>query len=154
MFATNGVSAVDLDLVVVLFCTEIARVGESKRIYQIDYLPEEQLLVVICGKQHHVRLVPVRALDGDDVEWVKVADTKACISFTTGILRQGHGTQAAVYCLCVAVKRQVRRQTTATSLYYLDQETRREFCNDKAFLLLAYRCSCLRSLGPRPVTSD
>jgi serine/threonine-protein kinase MRCK len=82
-------------------------VGESKRIYQIDYLPEEQLLVVICGKQHHVRLVPVRALDGDDVEWIKVADTKACISFTTGILRQGHGTQAAVYCLCVAVKRQV-----------------------------------------------
>ena len=66
------------------------------------------MLVVICGKQHHVRLVPVRALDGDDVEWVKVADTKACISFTTGILRQGHGTQAAVYCLCVAVKRQVR----------------------------------------------
>lgn len=63
--------------------------------------------MVICGKQHHVRLVPVRALDGDDVEWIKVADTKACINFTTGILRQGHGTQAAVYCLCVAVKRQV-----------------------------------------------
>ncbi|KAK4005018.1 hypothetical protein OUZ56_006742 [Daphnia magna] len=97
----EGLLCIDLDR------EEIARVGESKRIYQIDYLPEEQLLVVICGKQHHVRLVPVRALDGDDVEWIKVADTKACISFTTGILRQGHGTQAAVYCLCVAVKRQV-----------------------------------------------
>ena len=88
--------------------TEIARVGESKRIYQIDYLAEEQLLVVICGKQHHVRLVPVRALDGDEVEWIKVADTKACTSFTTGLMRHGHGTQAPVYCLCVAVKRQVR----------------------------------------------
>ena len=88
-------------------CAEIARVGESKRIYQIEYIAEEQLLVVICGKQHHVRLVPVRALDGDDVEWLKVADTKACTSFTTGLLRPVHGTQAAVYCLCVAVKRQV-----------------------------------------------
>lgn len=70
-------------------------------------------MVVICGKQHHVRLVPVRALDGDDVEWIKVADTKACHSFTTGLLRQGHGTQAPVYCLCVAVKRQVKKRAAS-----------------------------------------
>jgi len=97
----EGLLCVDLDR------EEIARVGESKRIYQIEYVTEEQLLVVICGKQHHVRLVPVRALDGDDVEWLKVADTKGCLSFTTGLLRQQHGTLAAVYCMCVAVKRQV-----------------------------------------------
>lgn len=82
--------------------------------------------MVICGKQHHVRLVPVRALDGDDVEWVKVADTKACISFTTGILRQGHGTQAAVYCLCVAVKRQVRPDSDETKENFVT--TRHFFC--------------------------
>ena len=101
--------------------TEIARVGESKRIYQIEYVAEEQLLVVICGKQHHVRLVPVRALDGDDVEWLKVADTKACVSFTTGLLRQAHGTQAAVYCLCVAVKRQVPSTIIVYQRLYSDE---------------------------------
>lgn len=92
----------------------MARIGEAKRIYQVDYVVEEQLLVVICGKQHHVRLVPVRALDGDDVEWLKVSDTKGCVTFTTGLIRQPHGTQAAVYCLCVAVKRQVSYQLCPT----------------------------------------
>lgn len=83
---------------------EIARVGEGKKIYLLEYVTEEQLIVVLSGKQRHVRLVPVRALDGDEVEWIKVAETKGCITLTTGIVRRSPLT----YCLCVAIKKQVR----------------------------------------------
>lgn len=58
----------------------------------------------MSGKQRHVRLVPVRALDGDEVEWIKVAETKGCITLTTGVVRRNPLT----YCLCVAIKKQVR----------------------------------------------
>ena len=61
--------------------------------------------MVLSGKQRHVRLIPVRALDGDEVEWIKVAETKGCITFTTGPMRQNR--QQMGYCLCVAIKRQV-----------------------------------------------
>jgi serine/threonine-protein kinase MRCK len=79
-------------------------VGEGKKVYQLEYVVEEQLMVVLSGKQRHVRLIPVRALDGDDVEWIKVAETKGCITFATGVMRR---SAQLVYCLCVAIKRQV-----------------------------------------------
>lgn len=60
--------------------------------------------MVLSGKQRHVRLVPVRALDGDEVEWIKVAETKGCITLTTGVVRRN----PLNYCLCVAIKKQVR----------------------------------------------
>lgn len=78
--------------------------GEGKKVYQLEYVVEEQLLVVLSGKQRHVRLIPVRALDGDDVEWIKVAETKGCITFATGVMRR---SPQLGYCLCVAIKRQV-----------------------------------------------
>ncbi|CAG7822663.1 unnamed protein product, partial [Allacma fusca] len=93
----DGLFCVDLDR------DEIAKVGEGKKVHEIEYVFEEHLLVVISGKQRHVRLIPVRALDGDDVEWIKVAETKGCITLTTGVMRPG---PPSVYCLCVAVKRQ------------------------------------------------
>ena len=37
----------------------------------------------------------------------QVSDTKGCITFATGLLKPDGGPQAS-YCLCVAVKRQVR----------------------------------------------
>ncbi|KAK2586008.1 hypothetical protein KPH14_010577 [Odynerus spinipes] len=92
----EGLFCLDLDR------SEIARVGEGKKIYLLEYVTEEQLIVVLSGKQRHVRLVPVRALDGDEVEWIKVAETKGCITLTTGIVRRSPLT----YCLCVAMKKQ------------------------------------------------
>ncbi|XP_060817077.1 serine/threonine-protein kinase MRCK beta isoform X3 [Bombus pascuorum] len=92
----EGLFCLDLDR------SEIARVGEGKKIYLLEYVTEEQLIVVLSGKQRHVRLVPVRALDGDEVEWIKVAETKGCITLTTGIVRRSPLT----YCLCVAIKKQ------------------------------------------------
>ncbi|KAG7206781.1 hypothetical protein KM043_000694 [Ampulex compressa] len=92
----EGLFCLDLDR------SEIARVGEGKKVYLLEYVTEEQLIVVLSGKQRHVRLVPVRALDGDEVEWIKVAETKGCITLTTGVVRRTPLT----YCLCVAIKKQ------------------------------------------------
>ncbi|KOC59824.1 Serine/threonine-protein kinase Genghis Khan [Habropoda laboriosa] len=92
----EGLFCLDLDR------SEIARVGEGKKIYLLEYVTEEQLIVVLSGKQRHVRLVPVRALDGDEVEWIKVAETKGCITLTTGVVPRSPLT----YCLCVAIKKQ------------------------------------------------
>uniref|UniRef100_A0A2R5LLE3 non-specific serine/threonine protein kinase n=1 Tax=Ornithodoros turicata TaxID=34597 RepID=A0A2R5LLE3_9ACAR len=94
----EGLYCVDLDR------EEIARIGDGKKIAQLEYIPEEQLLISITGKQRHLRLIPVGALDGHDVEWIKVADTKGCTTFcTTHMERAG----ASTYFFCVAVKKQV-----------------------------------------------
>lgn len=55
-----------------LWVSEMARVGEGKKVHQLEYVVEEQLIVLLSGKQRHLRLIPVRALDGDEVEWIKV----------------------------------------------------------------------------------
>lgn len=88
--------------------TEVSRIGEAKKIHYVEYIHAEHLLVVISGKQKHVRLIPIRALDGDDVEWLKVADTKNCLTLTAGLLRSNNSPLSPpLFCLCVAVKRQV-----------------------------------------------
>jgi len=81
----------------------MARVGEGKKVYQLEYVAEEQLLVALSGKQRHVRLIPIRALDGDEVEWTKVAETKGCLTLATGVIRRGPPN---TYGVCVAIKRQ------------------------------------------------
>ncbi|XP_064087873.1 LOW QUALITY PROTEIN: serine/threonine-protein kinase Genghis Khan-like [Macrobrachium nipponense] len=98
--AEEGLFCIDLDN------CEIARIGDSKKIVSIDYISEEQLIMVIAGRQRQVKLVPVRALCGDDVEWIKVAETKGAIAFTTGKFRTP-ASHNFTYCLCVAVKRQI-----------------------------------------------
>ncbi|KAK7079886.1 hypothetical protein SK128_013347, partial [Halocaridina rubra] len=98
--AEEGLFCIDLDN------CEIARIGDSKKIVSIDYIGEEQLIMVIAGRQRQVKLIPVRALCGDDVEWIKVAETKGAIAFTTGKFRTPSSHNFS-YCLCVAVKRQI-----------------------------------------------
>ncbi|XP_044731318.1 serine/threonine-protein kinase Genghis Khan isoform X2 [Chrysoperla carnea] len=98
--AEEGLFCVDLDH------SEIAKVGESKKIYELWYIADEQLIVVVSGKQRHVRLVPVRALDGADVEWIKVAESKGCITLTAGPIMSRSPSTQSLYCLCVATKKQ------------------------------------------------
>lgn len=94
---------------------EIGRIGDGKKIHQVEYIPEEQLMIVLAGKQRQMRLIPVKALDQPlDTEWIKVADTKNCIVFATGVMRGSSGAAmssqnnlSGSFCLCVAVKRQV-----------------------------------------------
>ena len=49
-------------------------------------------MIVLAGKQRQMRLIPVKALDQPtDTEWIKVADTKNCLTFATGVMRGGQG---------------------------------------------------------------
>ena len=59
-------------------------------------------LLCLTGKQKHIRLTPTAALGGDNIESVKIAETKGCTSFCTGMVRQGTSTV-----LCVAIKRTI-----------------------------------------------
>ncbi|NWR47468.1 MRCKA kinase, partial [Regulus satrapa] len=81
---------------------EIIRVGDNKKVHQIELIPSEQLIAVISGRNRHVRLFPMAALDGRETEFYKLAETKGCQSIVSGLVRHG-----ALTCLCVAMKRQV-----------------------------------------------
>ncbi|NWX20042.1 MRCKA kinase, partial [Aegotheles bennettii] len=81
---------------------EIIRVGDNKKVHQIELIPSEQLIAVISGRNRHVRLFPMAALDGRETEFYKLAETKGCQSIVSGHVRYG-----ALTCLCVAMKRQV-----------------------------------------------
>ncbi|XP_035177986.1 serine/threonine-protein kinase MRCK alpha isoform X6 [Oxyura jamaicensis] len=81
---------------------EIIRVGDNKKVHQIELIPNEQLIAVISGRNRHVRLFPMAALDGRETEFYKLAETKGCQSIVSGHVRHG-----AFTCLCVAMKRQV-----------------------------------------------
>uniref|UniRef100_A0A8C9G6I9 non-specific serine/threonine protein kinase n=1 Tax=Pavo cristatus TaxID=9049 RepID=A0A8C9G6I9_PAVCR len=81
---------------------EIIRVGDNKKVHQIELIPSEQLIAVISGRNRHVRLFPMTALDGRETEFYKLAETKGCQSIISGHVRHG-----ALTCLCVAMKRQV-----------------------------------------------
>lgn len=79
-----------------LYCVEINRqvlipVGGEKENKQrcvetVEYDEGEQLLMMIVGpaKDRHVRLVPSAALDGRDLKWIKVNDTKGCHLMAVG----------------------------------------------------------------------
>jgi len=100
----DGLFCVDLDR------DEICRIGDGKKIHQLEYIPEEQLIIALAGKQRQMRLIPVKALDApNETEWIKLSDTKGCMIFATGVMRPKVTSNAlsGSYCLCVAVKRQV-----------------------------------------------
>ncbi|XP_061480987.1 serine/threonine-protein kinase MRCK alpha isoform X2 [Rhineura floridana] len=81
---------------------EIIRVGDNKKVHQIELIPNEQLIAVISGRNRHVRLFPMIALDGRETDFYKLAETKGCQTLVSGQVRHG-----ALTCLCVAMKRQV-----------------------------------------------
>ena len=61
-------------------------------------------IFIYIGKQRHLRLIPVGSLDGQEVEWIKVGETKGCTTFSCGLMKSG--TQPS-HCFCVAIKKQV-----------------------------------------------
>ncbi|XP_042301869.1 serine/threonine-protein kinase MRCK alpha [Sceloporus undulatus] len=81
---------------------EIIRVGDNKKVHQIEFIPNEQLIAVISGRNRHVRLFPMTAFDGRETDFYKLAETKGCQTIVSGQVRHG-----ALTCLCVAMKRQV-----------------------------------------------
>ncbi|KAF3850361.1 hypothetical protein F7725_020080 [Dissostichus mawsoni] len=80
----------------------IVRATDSKRVHQIDLIPQEQILVLLCGRSRHVHLHHWGALEGAEAFDIKMPETKGCQALTTGVLRPGGPA-----CLLAAVKRQV-----------------------------------------------
>eukprot|EP00079_Xenopus_tropicalis_P025848 XP_012819432.1 PREDICTED: serine/threonine-protein kinase MRCK alpha isoform X2 [Xenopus tropicalis] len=81
---------------------EIIRVGDNKKVHQVELIPSEQLIAVISGRNRHVRLYPMISLDGRETEFYKLVETKGCQGIVSGQVRHG-----ALTCLCVSMKRQV-----------------------------------------------
>ena len=77
-------------------------------------------MLVLSGKQRHIKLLHVSALDGGDSEPVKIAESKGCSTFCVGSVQQqgsstasavtavGGGNGGVINCLCVAIKRTVQ----------------------------------------------
>ncbi|XP_035270219.1 serine/threonine-protein kinase MRCK beta isoform X4 [Anguilla rostrata] len=81
----------------------IVRAADCKKVHQIELIPKEKIVVLLCGRNRHVHLHPWGALDGAEGSFdIKLPDTKGCQALTTGSLRPGGPP-----CLLAAVKRQV-----------------------------------------------
>ncbi|XP_071794015.1 serine/threonine-protein kinase MRCK alpha-like [Asterias amurensis] len=121
-----------------LFCLQlssgiIVRV-DSKKIFQVEVMPTEQLIVVISGRSRHLRLFPILALN-QEVATIKVEEPKGSTLFTTGTIRQG-----STMCMCVAMKRHV--------IVYEFNRTKQRHKKVKELTLPA-PCSCLELFEER-----
>ncbi|MED6259099.1 Serine/threonine-protein kinase MRCK beta, partial [Ataeniobius toweri] len=82
----------------------IVRAADSKKVYQIELIPKEKIVALLCGRNHQVHLYPWGILDGVESSFdTKLAETKNCQVLTTGVLRPGGPA-----CLLAAAKRQVQ----------------------------------------------
>ncbi|XP_051578039.1 serine/threonine-protein kinase MRCK alpha-like isoform X2 [Myxocyprinus asiaticus] len=79
---------------------DIIKVGDNKKVHQIELIPSEQLIAVISGRNGHVRLYPMAALDDREADFYKIAETKGCQTLVSGTIRHGSLT-----CLFVAMKK-------------------------------------------------
>ncbi|KAM5274174.1 serine/threonine-protein kinase MRCK beta [Ctenodactylus gundi] len=81
----------------------IVRAADCKKVYQIELAPREKIVVLLCGRNHHVHLYPWSSLDGAEGNFdIKLPETKGCQLIATATLRKSSAT-----CLFVAVKRLV-----------------------------------------------
>ncbi|XP_024147044.1 serine/threonine-protein kinase MRCK beta isoform X2 [Oryzias melastigma] len=82
----------------------IVRAADCKKVHQVDLVPKEKIIAVLCGRNRHVHLHPWGVLEGAESFFdIKLTETKGCQALCTGVLRQG----GPAY-LLAAVKRQVQ----------------------------------------------
>ncbi|XP_035986469.1 serine/threonine-protein kinase MRCK beta isoform X2 [Fundulus heteroclitus] len=82
----------------------IVRAADSKKVYQIELIPKEKIVALLCGRNRQVHLYPWGVLEGVESSFdTKLAETKNCQVLTTGVLRPGGPA-----CLLAAAKRQVQ----------------------------------------------
>ncbi|XP_044515844.1 serine/threonine-protein kinase MRCK beta [Gracilinanus agilis] len=79
----------------------IVRAADCKKVYQIELAPKEKIIILICGRNHHVHLYPWSSLDGSEGNFdIKLPETKGCQLIVAATLKKSSST-----CLFVAVKR-------------------------------------------------
>uniref|UniRef100_A0A3Q2W599 non-specific serine/threonine protein kinase n=1 Tax=Haplochromis burtoni TaxID=8153 RepID=A0A3Q2W599_HAPBU len=82
----------------------IVRAADSKKISQIELIPKEKIIALLCGRNRQVHLHPWGVLEGAESSFdAKLADTKGCQAMAAGVLRPGGPP-----CLLAAIKRQVQ----------------------------------------------
>lgn len=113
----------------------IVRAADSKKVYQIDLIPKEKIIALLCGRNRHVHLLSWGALEGSESVFdTKLPETKGCQALTTGSLRPGGPA-----CLLAAVKRQVRKLNEST------RQLSHSLC--AASSLQFWFCSCVTDPG-------
>ncbi|XP_013999270.1 serine/threonine-protein kinase MRCK beta isoform X4 [Salmo salar] len=81
----------------------IVRAADCKKVHQMELIPKEKMVALLCGRNRHVHLHPWGVLEGAEAGFdIKLTETKGCQALTTGVLRPGGPA-----CLLAAVKRQV-----------------------------------------------
>ncbi|XP_036607906.1 serine/threonine-protein kinase MRCK beta [Trichosurus vulpecula] len=79
----------------------IVRAADCKKVYQIELAPKEKIIILICGRNHHVHLYPWSCFDGSEGNFdIKLPETKGCQLIVVATLKKSSST-----CLFVAVKR-------------------------------------------------
>lgn len=74
------------------------RLNHSKRFYQMVYIHSEQLVVALSGKQKQIKLIPIRALDNESIEWIKISESKNATTFTVAY-------DNSIAYVCVAIRK-------------------------------------------------
>lgn len=59
------------------------RLPKGKKVLELDIIESEQLIVAMSGRQRHIKLIPMRALESDSVAWIKMPETKSATTFVT-----------------------------------------------------------------------
>ncbi|CAG2109207.1 unnamed protein product [Medioppia subpectinata] len=86
-----------------LICSDVDipsyhRLTNSKRIQQLSHSATEQLVISLAGKQRQIKLIPIRGLDNENIEWIKIPETKNATTFALV------STNTTNY-ICVAIKK-------------------------------------------------
>lgn len=86
------------------------QIGDCRRVQLLLVSPQAQLLSVLCGKNHSVRIFSWAELETLEAPGTKVVEAKSCQAVVTGLI-----CRSTTPVLCVACKRQVLCfQLTAT----------------------------------------
>uniref|UniRef100_A0A8C7QDX3 non-specific serine/threonine protein kinase n=1 Tax=Oncorhynchus mykiss TaxID=8022 RepID=A0A8C7QDX3_ONCMY len=81
----------------------IVRAADCKKVHQIELIPKQKMVALLCGRNRHVHLHPWGVLEGAESAFdIKLTETKGCQALTTGVLHPGGPA-----CLLAAIKRQV-----------------------------------------------
>lgn len=86
------------------------RLPKGKKVFKLEVIESEQLIVAMSGRQRHIKLIPMRALESDTVQWIKMPETKNATTFVV------HSNLPGSF-ICVAVKKSL----------YVYEITRRKF---------------------------